>query len=139
MKPNRYLSDESTSKRMSAVRPLDTTPEKIVRSLVTALGRRYRLHRHDLPGRPDLVFVRSRKVILVHGCFWHRHTGCKRCTTPARNAELWQEKFERTLARDVKNLAALEELGWRVLVVWECETADAEALRSRLAEFLVEG
>ena len=123
---------------MSKVRPLDTTPEKLVRSLVTGLGWRYRLHRHDLPGRPDLVFARSRKVILVHGCFWHRHSGCKRCTTPARNAELWQEKFTRTVARDVRNLAALAEQGWRVLVVWECETGDEEALRARLAAFLTE-
>ena len=138
MKPNGYLSDEPTSKRMSKVRPLDTTPEKLVRSLVTGLGWRYRLHRHDLPGRPDLVFARSRKVILVHGCFWHRHSGCKRCTTPARNAELWQEKFTRTVARDVRNLAALAEQGWRVLVVWECETADAAALEARLAAFLGE-
>jgi DNA mismatch endonuclease (patch repair protein) len=124
---------------MSAVRPLDTTPERVVRSLVTAMGRRYRLHRHDLPGRPDLVFVRARKVILVHGCFWHRHAGCKRCTTPARNAELWREKFARTVARDGRNLEALAALGWRVLVIWECETADAEALRARLAAFLAEG
>ena len=96
---------------MSKVRPLDTTPERVVRSLVTGLGRRYRLH---------------------------RHAGCKRCTTPARNGELWREKFARTVARDVRNLAALGEQGWRVLVVWECETADAGALRMRLADFLRE-
>jgi DNA mismatch endonuclease (patch repair protein) len=99
---------------------------------------RYRLHRHDLPGRPDLVFPRLRKVILVHGCYWHRHSGCRRCTTPVRNGGLWQEKFSQTVARDARNLAALAELGWRVLVVWECETADAAALEARLAEFLVE-
>jgi DNA mismatch endonuclease (patch repair protein) len=136
MKGNGYLSDELTSKRMSAVRPLDTTPEKVVRKAVTRLGFRYRLHRHDLPGRPDLVFVRRRKVILVHGCYWHRHEGCRRCTTPVRNAELWHEKFARTVARDAKNLAALAEVGWRVLVVWECETTDRAALEARLAEFL---
>src|SRR4051794_4552594 len=137
MSRNGYLSDAATSRRMSKVRPLDTTPERLVRSLVTALGKRYRLHRYDLPGRPDLVFPGSRKVILVHGCFWHRHSGCKRCTTPARNAALWQEKFARTVARDEKNLAALAEQGWRVLVVWECETTgDADGLRRRLAEFL---
>src|SRR5262249_24614438 len=119
-------------------RPRDTTPEKLVRSLVTQLGRRYRLHRHDLPGRPDLVFVAARKVILVHGCYLHRHAGCKRSTTPARNVGLGLEKFARTVARDEKNLAALAEQGWRVLVVWECETGDEEALRARLAAFLTE-
>jgi DNA mismatch endonuclease (patch repair protein) len=123
---------------MSSVRPIDTTPEKLVRAAATRLGMRYRLHRHDLPGRPDLVFPRRRKVILVHGCYWHRHSGCRRCTTPVRNSELWQEKFTRTVARDARSLAALAELGWRVLVIWECETADAEALEARLAEFLAE-
>src|SRR4051812_25121508 len=138
MKGNGYLSDEATSKRMSSVRPIDTTPEKLVRAAATRLGMRYRLHRHDLPGRPDLVFPRLRKVILVHGCYWHRHEGCRRCTTPVRNGGLWQEKFSRTVARDARNLAALAELGWRVLVVWECETADAAALEARLAAFLAE-
>jgi DNA mismatch endonuclease (patch repair protein) len=138
MKGNGYLSDEATSKRMSSVRPIDTTPEKLVRAAATRLGMRYRLHRHDLPGRPDLVFPRLRKVILVHGCYWHRHEGCHRCTTPVRNSELWQEKFTRTVARDARNLAALAELGWRVLIVWECETADVAALEARLAEFLAE-
>ena len=138
MKGNGYLSDEATSKRMSSVRPIDTTPEKLVRGAATRLGMRYRLHRHDLPGRPDLVFPRLKKVILVHGCYWHRHAGCRRCTTPVRNSALWQEKFTRTVARDARNLTAMAELGWRVLVVWECETTDAAALEARLAAFLAE-
>jgi DNA mismatch endonuclease, patch repair protein len=131
-----YETDERTSRRMSAVRPKNTTPEKIVRSVLTGLGRRYRLHRLDLPGRPDVVFPVHRKVVLIHGCYWHRHLGCARTTMPCRNVNLWQDKFRRTEARDQHNLRALTSAGWKVLVVWECETANREALARRLTTFL---
>jgi len=121
---------------MSAVRPRDTKPEKIVRSLLTALGLRYRVNCFDLPGRPDIVFPRRRKVILVHGCFWHRHPGCSRTTTPRRNNQLWQNKFSRTLERDAHNAEALAAAGWDVLVVWECQTTDRDALTRLLRLFL---
>jgi DNA mismatch endonuclease (patch repair protein) len=137
MKPkNGYQTDGPTSRRMSAVRPKDTTPEKTVRSLLTRLGYRYRLNRTDLPGRPDVVFPGRRKVILVHGCYWHRHPGCPRTTTPARNARLWREKFSNTVARDERNLQALREAGWDVLLLWECEVQDADAVTRRLEAFL---
>lgn len=121
---------------MSAVRPLDTRPERVVRRILTGLGYRYRLHRYDLPGRPDIVFPGRRKLILVHGCFWHRHTGCPRTTTPAKNVALWEEKFRRTLCRDREHLDALQGAGWQVLVLWECEIGGVAGLKSRLVEFL---
>lgn len=84
-------------------------------------GFRFRLHRKDLPGRPDIVMPKSKTVIFVHGCFWHRHPGCRKCTTPSTNVEFWKEKFRKNTERDVKNLENLKSLGWRVIVVWECE------------------
>jgi DNA mismatch endonuclease, patch repair protein len=135
MRPNEYVTDDQTSRRLSAVGTRNTTPEKVVRSLLTSMGLRYRLHRHDLPGRPDIVFPGRRKVIFVHGCFWHRHRGCRRTTTPCRNAALWQEKFTRTIHRDAQNVRRLAALGWRVLVVWECETRQQTRLIRKLRAF----
>jgi DNA mismatch endonuclease, patch repair protein len=131
-----YKTDALTTLRMSAVRPRDTRPEKLVRSLLHRLGFRYRLNCHDLPGRPDVVFRGRRKVIFVHGCYWHRHPHCPRTTTPARNARLWREKFRNTVRRDAQHLRALAADGWAVLVVWECETRDVAALARRLESFL---
>lgn len=125
--PERCMSrDRLTSKRrswnMSRVRGKDTSPERTVRSLLFRLGYRFRLHARDLPGRPDIVLPKYRTVIFVHGCFWHRHAGCKRCTTPANRQAWWLKKLEGNVARDERNRAELELLGWRCLVVWECET-----------------
>lgn len=131
-----YQTDAKTTKRMSAIKPNRTKPEKIVRSLLTALGYRYRLHRHDLPGRPDIAFIGRRKLIFVHGCYWHRHEGCSRTTMPARNVELWQEKFDRTVERDRANFEKLRADGWDVLVVWECEISARDELSQRLEAFL---
>jgi DNA mismatch endonuclease (patch repair protein) len=131
-----YPTDEATSRRMSAVRPLDTAPERIVRRLLTELGCRYRLHRYDLPGRPDVVMPGRRRLVFVHGCFWHRHAGCPRATMPARNEELWRDKFQRTKRRDALHRRDLEAAGWKVLVVWECETSDPGRLSRRLREWL---
>ncbi|MCK4626425.1 MAG: DNA mismatch endonuclease Vsr [Phycisphaerae bacterium] len=121
---------------MQRVRPADTAPERAVRSILTALGYRYRLHRSDLPGKPDIVFPSRRKVIFVHGCFWHRHARCNRATMPRRNVSLWVAKFERTVARDRRNVAMLRRSGWKVLVVWECDTRDQEQLKQKLGTFL---
>ena len=120
---------------MARVRGRDTTPERIVRSAAHRMGFRFRLHVAGLPGRPDLVFPSKHKVIFVHGCFWHRHT-CKRGTLPASNIEFWREKLERNKRRDREVVKALTRAGWEVMVVWECETRNAEKLTRRLGVFL---
>lgn len=132
----KYEADAGTSRRMAAVRPLDTTPEKRVRKVLRKLGYRYQLHRYDLPGRPDIVLASRKKVIFVHGCFWHRHAGCQRTTMPRRNKRLWQEKFKRTLERDQQKQRLLEQAGWQVLVVWECKTVNENALAEAIQRFL---
>ena len=121
---------------MSRIRSKDTGPEWAVRRLVYALGFRYRLHAKNLPGKPDLVFARQRKVIFVHGCFWHAH-GCRggRSVSEMR-AHFWRTKLEANVRRDRRHLRELWQAGWRVLVVWECETRDAARLRATLAAFL---
>lgn len=121
---------------MSRIRGKNTKPELIVRRLAHGMGYRFRLHRKDLPGSPDLVFPGRRKVVFVHGCFWHRHEGCRKTTTPKTRAEFWAEKFGRNVERDAENYAALKENGWHHLVVWECETTDLDALAMRLRKFL---
>lgn len=130
------LAPEQRSRLMSRIRGKDTGPELKVRQLAYALGFRFRLHRRDLPGSPDLVFASRRKAIFVHGCYWHRHPGCRYAYSPKSNLDFWQAKFAANVARDEVALRALKELGWQVLVVWECETRDAEALRIRLTDFL---
>ena len=132
----------STAKRseiMSRVRGRDTKPEMIVRRIAHGLGFRFRLHRRDLPGTPDLVFPKHRAVIMVHGCFWHRHPGCRYATSPKTRVRFWEDKFEGNVVRDRRNENALHELGWRVMVIWECETRDREAVAGRIAGFLERG
>lgn len=128
--------DRARSALMSRVRGKNTKPELVVRREVHALGYRFRLHRSDLPGTPDLVFPRLHKVVFVHGCFWHRHEGCSRTTTPTTRATYWQKKFEQNVQRDRRNVTMLESLGWKVLVVWECETFDRVRLAESLSSFL---
>lgn len=108
------------SRMMAGIRGRNTRPEMRLRGALHALGLRYRLHARKLPGRPDLVFPRFRAVVFVHGCFWHRHAGCRLTTTPATNAVFWQTKFDGNVERDARNVAALKAAGWRVAVVWEC-------------------
>jgi DNA mismatch endonuclease (patch repair protein) len=124
------------SENMRRIRSKDMRPELAVRSLVHRIGYRFRLHRKDLPGKPDLVFVSRRKVIFVHGCFWHSHEGCKVAHLPKSNQSYWGPKLERNRARDAKHLAALAAAGWKALVIWECEITDIEDLRRRLGRFL---
>ena len=123
---------------MRRVRSVDTTPEMRVRRLVYGMGYRYRLHAKDLPGSPDLAFRGRKKAVFVHGCYWHRHPGCRRASTPTTRRDYWQAKFDRNVARDAKAQAALEADGWSVLIVWECETKDEGALRETLASFLTD-
>jgi DNA mismatch endonuclease (patch repair protein) len=108
---------------MARIRSSDTAPEVALRRALHAVGLRFRLHRKDLPGKPDIVLPRRNAVILVHGCFWHRHEGCSIATTPKSNTSFWADKFERNVARDARVRGKLEELGWRVFVAWECEVA----------------
>ena len=121
---------------MSRIRGRDTKPELLVRSVLHRLGFRFRLNPVRLPGRPDVVLTRHHTVIFVHGCFWHRHGGCRFAFQPKTNVEFWTEKFGQNVARDARNKRALRRLGWRVLVVWECEASDRAALTQRLAAAL---
>jgi len=122
----------SRSDIMRAVKRANTAPEIIVRQVLHALGLRFRLHRRDLPGSPDVVLPRFRTVIFVHGCFWHRHPDCRYTTTPKTRQEYWLPKFAANIERDLRKEAQLQELGWRVLLVWECETKQREELTLRL-------
>lgn len=121
---------------MGRVRGKNTGPEVMVRRIAHALGYRFRIHRRDLPGTPDLVFSGKRKAIFVHGCFWHRHPGCRKASTPMTRSEFWQAKFARNVERDARNERELRAAGWDVLTVWECETRDVETLSSTLCAFL---
>jgi DNA mismatch endonuclease, patch repair protein len=125
---------------MSLVRSKDSKPELAVRKLVHAMGFRYRLHRKDLPGTPDLTFGRRKKVIFVHGCFWHRHSDsdCKLARLPKSRLDFWMPKLERNAKRDVENSARLKERGWEEMVVWECEVTKSNLpnLRDRIRRFL---
>lgn len=124
---------------MALVRGKDTRPELLVRRMLFARGYRYRLHRGDLPGTPDLAFPGRRKVVFVHGCFWHRHGGgCRLARLPKSRVEFWEEKLSGNRLRDERNQRALVALGWGVFVVWECELDDADAALERLVRFLEE-
>jgi DNA mismatch endonuclease (patch repair protein) len=129
-----HLNREKRSLNMAAVRSEDTTPELAVRKIVHSLGYRYRLHVPELPGKPDLVFPSRRKIIFVHGCFWHSHNKCKRATTPKTRTLFWQEKLLGNATRDQRNQRQLRELGWKVLTVWQCELKKPNRLRGRIEE-----
>ncbi|MBX9591653.1 MAG: very short patch repair endonuclease [Hyphomonadaceae bacterium] len=121
---------------MSRVRSRNTSPEIEVRRLIHGLGFRFRLHRRDLPGTPDVVLPKLRTVILVHGCFWHRHSRCAKASTPNTNRRFWVDKFQRNQTRDKANRRLLRTAGWITHVIWECETRDRDRLRKRLARLL---
>lgn len=117
---------------MSRVRGRDTAPEMTVRRIAHALGLRFRLHRSDLPGTPDLVFPKWRTAVFVHGCFWHRHPGCSRASMPQTRIEFWRSKLARNVERDRAASAALRKAGWKVAVVWECEIKNPDTVGKRL-------
>ena len=127
------------SKMMARIRGRDTAPEITVRRISHGLGFRFRLHRKDLLGRPDLVFPRHRLAVFVHGCFWHRHSGCRYAYTPKSHIAFWMEKFAHNIARDRRNEEALRNLGWQVLLIWECETRDKETVRQYLERHIKQG
>ena len=130
------LTTEQRSRRMGLVKGKNTGVELRVRRLIHAMGYRYRLHRSDLPGKPDLTFASRQAVLFVHGCFWHRHEDCKLARMPKSKVEFWRHKLDANKARDARNLSTLARLGWRTLVVWECETKDEAALAQRIGCFL---
>lgn len=130
------VSREKRSEIMALVRAKDTRPEMAVRKLVWGLGYRYRLHRRDLPGCPDLVFSGRRKVIFVHGCFWHRHEGCALARLPKSRLDFWGPKLESNALRDRRNKRALARQGWKVLTVWECELKNMNRVIGMARRFL---
>jgi len=129
-------TSDGRSRIMRAVKSVDTKPEMAVRRLLHGMGYRYRLHRKDLPGRPDIVFSSRKKIIFVHGCFWHGHN-CKRgARVPKTNRDYWVDKIERNRRRDNMHSEQLKKLGWSILSVWECEMKDVKILQFRLRDFL---
>lgn len=121
---------------MGRVKGKNTTPELRVRKLLHNMGYRFRLHRKDLPGKPDIVLPKYRLCIFVNGCFWHQHPGCPRATTPSSNVDFWNTKLMRTKERDHQNITALSKSGWRTLVIWECETKNISQLEKALVNLL---
>jgi DNA mismatch endonuclease, patch repair protein len=130
------FSKEKRSWIMSRVKGRDTKPEILVRSLIFRMGFRFRLHRRDLPGTPDIVLPRHGKVIFVHGCFWHGHKNCPRSKRPTTNENFWNNKLDGNIKRDKRYRGELRRLGWKPLVVWECETKIPEKLLRKLESFL---
>jgi len=130
------FSPEQRSWIMSRVKGRDTHTELMVRRILHAMGYRFRLHYSKLPGKPDIALPRHRKVIFVHGCFWHSHPGCRRAARPSTRLEFWNKKLNGNVKRDKEVIQAIEAKGWRVLVIWQCQTRDVEGLRSRLRDFL---
>lgn len=130
------FTTEKRSKIMSNIKGRNTGPERAVRSLLHHMGYRFCLNRKDLPGKPDIVLPRYRSVIFVHGCFWHRHKDCQFAYTPKSRIDFWQVKFESNIIRDEKAKANLEQLGWRIITVWECDLRKPERLSTQLVAFL---
>jgi DNA mismatch endonuclease (patch repair protein) len=130
------VDKKTRSRMMAGIRGKDTLPEITVRKFLHSKGFRYRLHVKILPGKPDLVFPKYHLALFIHGCFWHRHKGCRYATTPASNPEFWQKKFDDNVRRDKEVLRQLKRAGWRVLVIWECEINETKltALQHRITE-----
>lgn len=130
------LSKRHRSWNMSQIRAKDTKPEMRVRSMLHQMGFRFRLHVESLPGHPDIVLPKHNRLILVHGCYWHRHNGCKYAYTPKSRTEFWEAKFAKNVIRDQHQESALTSLGWHVSVIWECETENAQMLEERITEIM---
>lgn len=130
------LSPKQRSERMRSVRARDTKPELIVRQLIFGMGYRYRLHSRKLPGNPDIVFARRKKLIFVHGCFWHRHKNCNLARLPKSRFEFWIPKLEGNRIRDNRKQKELKAMGWRMLIVWECQLTNRRVLEAKIRRFL---
>ena len=133
------ISREQRSRNMARIGRRDTEPELVVRRIAHRMGFRFRLYRRDLPGTPDLIFPKYRLAVFVHGCFWHRHGECRFAYSPKTRVEFWTEKFKQNVARDRRNESALRDLGWRVAVIWGCETRNVRIVEDRLRECLCVG
>jgi DNA mismatch endonuclease (patch repair protein) len=127
-----HLGPAERSENMRRVKGKDTGPEHLVRRTLHAFGLRFRLHKRDLPGKPDIVLAKHKTAIFVHGCFWHRHEGCSRTSMPSTRPDFWNAKFRRTVERDAEQIAALTGMGWRPIVIWECEARRADTLKARI-------
>ena len=132
----KLVTDPETSARLGRIRQRDTAAELAVRRIIHQLGHRFRVGNRDLPGSPDIANRKRRWAIFVHGCFWHRHNGCSRTTTPKRNREFWEAKFEANIVRDRRVASTLRELGYKIITIWECEIADQIALQRNLKRVL---
>ncbi len=133
------LSPKHRSWNMGRIKSVNTSPELIVRKLLHSMGYRFRLHRKNLPGTPDIVLPKFRTVIEVRGCYWHRHTGCSDTTTPKTNTAFWVDKFKKTIARDKRNLVEIRKLGWKVIVIWQCEIKNLHLLKAKLRSKIYHG
>lgn len=134
------FSKHKRSEIMSHINSKNTKPEITVRKIIYSLGYRYRLHRKDLPGKPDLAFIKKKKVIFINGCFWHGHSGCKKSALPDTNYEFWNDKIKKNVNRDTLNYQRLKDMGWKYLVIWQCEIKNdkLENIKSNIIHFLNE-
>jgi DNA mismatch endonuclease, patch repair protein len=130
------ISKKKRSWNMSQIKGKNTKPELKVRSLLHSMGYRFRLHRKDLPGKPDIVLPKYKTAIFVHGCFWHRHSMCKYAYTPKSRVEFWESKFRNNIKRDEVNIKKLRGLGWNVVIIWECQTKNLEKFENELENYL---
>jgi DNA mismatch endonuclease (patch repair protein) len=133
--PDKFTPQER-SRIMARVKSRDTAPEKMVRKILHRMGYRFRLRSAKLPGKPDVILPKHKKIVFVHGCFWHGHEGCRRSLRPASNSEYWNRKIDRNIARDARVQQELKEMGWKVLVIWQCQMRDASTVEERLEGFL---
>lgn len=131
------FSREKRSWIMGRVKGRDTKPEILVRSMIHRMGFRFRLHRKDLPGKPDIVLPKYKKAVFIHGCFWHGHKGCPRAARPTSNVDFWNRKIDGNIRRDATAQKDLRAMGWKFLVVWQCQIRDLDALQKRLEGFLL--
>ena len=132
------LTEEQRTRCMSHIRSKNTKPEVAVRKVLYSLGFRYRLHRKDLPGKPDIVLPKKKIAVFVNGCFWHQHKDCKRNFSPKSNTDYWENKLKKNIDRQNRNVRSLEDMGWRVCLIWECEVKDDNLLKRRIRDFLYE-
>ena len=132
------FSKSKRSKIMSKIGSKNSSTEMTVRCLIHSMGYRYRLHRKDLPGKPDLVFMKYKKVIFVHGCFWHAHKDCKKSALPSTNNQFWIDKISKNISRDIETYKKLKDIGWDYLIIWQCEAKkkNLENLSKKIKEFL---
>lgn len=130
------LTEKQRSLCMSKIRSKDTQPEKTVRKILTQMEWRYRLHAGKLPGKPDIIISKIKTIIFINGCFWHQHKGCKRKSMPKTNINYWKRKLQRNIEKQKKDITALKKMGWRVSIIWECQTKDKERLANKLQKIL---